>query len=137
MLLVDATGYQDSRFEAIDQALLALLYGDETSVFINRSVGNGVVTYTTARLEETSKEAKYPFPVTDIRLACLDSGKEAVQIELNNGGIVIVDEADQLDRFEGLAEALRALESPYIKFVYVALVHKPMLPESASESAEA
>lgn len=123
MLLVDATGASDTRFHKIDAALMDLIYGSTEAVFINRSVGNGVFTYTEAKLKQASEAAKYHFPITTIRLANCDTAEEVKALALKNGGIVIVDEAQDIDRIEGTAEALRALESPYIKFVYVAVVH--------------
>ena len=124
MLLVDATGGHGDRFKRIDAALQDLLYGEDTAVMINRTVGNGVVTYTEGKLKLASEAAKFQFPVTRISLGaiphhCAEFVKDAA---LKNGGIVILDEAEQLDRIEGAAEALRALESPYIKFVYISLV---------------
>lgn len=128
MLLVDATSNNKSRFEAVEQALPDFLYGDETSLFINRKVGNGVMTYTEGRLREISDLAKYHFPVTTIRLGYWPEASEVVDIARQHGGIVIIDDAELLDSIEGLADALRALESPYIKFVYVALVHDEDAP---------
>lgn len=135
MLLVDATGASDSRFHRIDAALMDLIYGSTEAVFINRSVGNGVFTYTEAKLKQASETAKYHFPVNDIRLSSLDNGDVEVlkAMALRHGGIVIIDEAQDLDRIEGAAEALRALESPYIKFVYVALVHTDEMLDALEE----
>lgn len=125
MILVDATGNSKTRFHTIDDALISLIYGSNTSVWINREAANGVFTYTVDKLEKISEGAKYHFPVTVLRLPHCDTAEDVRQIAIKNGGIVVVDEAQHIDRIPGAAEALKALESPYIKFVYVALVDKP------------
>ena len=56
MLMVDARGGSDARFQNIDAALMDLIYHDETALFINRTVGNGVTTYVENKLKLISEE---------------------------------------------------------------------------------
>lgn len=123
MLLVDATGYEASRLNRIDSAIKDLLYGDETSVMVNRTVANGVTTYTEASLKGISEQSKFAFNVTRISLGYgICDTDTIIRMVLSNPGVIVIDEAERLDEFEGLADALRSLESPYLKFVYIALV---------------
>ena len=123
MLLVDATGYEASRLLRIDNAIKDLLYGDETSVMVNRTIANGVTTYTEASLNGIAEKSKFPFNVTRISLGYGRCDTDTIiRMVLSNPGVIVIDEAERLDEFEGLAEALRTLESPYVKFVYIALV---------------
>lgn len=125
MLLVDATGHDSSRLQRIDMAIQDLLCGDTTSVMVNRTIANGVTTYTEACLQGISEKSKYPFRVTRISLGYGRCDTDTIiSMALSNPGIIVIDEAERLDEFEGLADALRALESPYIKFVYIALVDR-------------
>ena len=125
MPTVNATGSKVQRFRDIDQSLINLIYGSDTSVWINRSAGNGAFSYTVEKLMLLSERAKYHFPVTVVRLSHCNTVEDVRQAAIKNGGIVVIDEAQHIDRIPGAAEALRALESPYIKVVYVALVHEP------------
>lgn len=128
MQAIDATGGSDDRFLKIEAAIIDLIYGSAKSVQINRSVGNGVVTYTEARLQQVSEATGQNFPVTRIPLGHMANQNIAavVAIAQSNGGIVIIDEAEFLDTIPGMADALRALESPEIKFVHIATVPDPL-----------
>lgn len=124
MILVNATGSDTMRFNMIDAALQDLIYGtdDEHGVFINLSAGDSLAfSHITGRLHSMSIKAKYHFPVTVIRLPHCTSAEDVREVALKNGGIVVVDEAQHIDRIDGAAEALRALESPHIKIVYVGI----------------
>ena len=121
MLLVDARGSSQTRFDNIDEAMMALIYHDETALFINRTVGNGVTTYVENKLKLISEDSRDAFRVTRIGLGfALVTVQGIVDIARARGGIIVIDEAEYLDRLPGLYDALSALESPYIKFVYVA-----------------
>lgn len=129
MLLVDATGGKDQRFRNIDIALSGLLYGGETSISINRTVGNGVVSYTESKLKLISEQAQYPFPVTRISLGYRgNQDKDVVVNQVRQfTGVIVLDEAEYMDKIEGLEEALKTLESAYIKIVYVRLVEQSII----------
>ena len=123
MLLVDATGHDASRLQRIDNAIKDLLDGEATSVMVNRTIANGITTYTEACLKGISERSKFAFNVTRISLGYGRCDTDTIiRMALSNPGVIVIDEAERLDEFEGLAEALRSLESPYIKFVYIALL---------------
>jgi hypothetical protein len=122
MLLVNVVENDKISLSQVNAALIELIYGTTNSVHINKKPAYGIFTHVMDQLVRMSNEAKYHFPVTCIRLPhCIDA-EHIRELALAKCGIVVVDEADQIDNIEGAADVLRSLESPYLKVVYVATV---------------
>lgn len=118
MLLVDATGYRDTRFQRLDDAVLDIKEDGVKSVMINRSLANGVLTYVEARLLEA-----FGSGIVRVSLGHGTAHVERTLELIHSYNVLIIDEAEKLEGETALADALRALENQGKAVVYVALVH--------------
>jgi len=126
MILVDATGYGDNgRFDRIDAGIEDLILDNHTAMVINKSIGNAAFNHTLDALRERRDQARHSFPVDRLCLGHLDDCmvEELRKASwLNQGGILVVDEAEQLDRLPQIAAMLRERESDYMKIIYIVTV---------------
>lgn len=118
MLLVDASGYTETRFKNIDDAFGDMIHGTNKNIVINRNIASGVSTYVESRLETLLGHGN----VRRIWMGTLMPDVQKTMEYLAGVNTVIVDEAELLDSKPDVAAALRTLESGGTRLVYIMLV---------------
>lgn len=131
MILVDATGYgENGRFERVANGIYDLLNNVEMSLVINRNIGAGVSSEVFAILQKGS------LVYSDIR--CGNTSDSEVYGLRESGrlstDILVVDDAEQLDRLPELAKLIEELRRSGTKIIYVVLV--PVTLEALEDTPE-
>jgi len=125
MHLVDATGYVGGeRFERVEEGITSWFWDTEdTLLVINKSIANGVVD----AVEKTLRSC-FPHELEWSRynLGVLDPSIEAIREAALKCDVIVIDEAERLDRLPQLGAELVALEAT-TRFIYVVSVK--MTPE--------
>lgn len=125
MHLVDATGYVGGeRFERVEEGITSWFWDTEdTLLVINKSIANGVVD----AVEKTLRSC-FPHELEWSRynLGVLDPSIEAIREAALKCDVIVIDEAELLDRLPQLGAELVALEAT-TRFIYVVSVK--MTPE--------
>jgi len=126
MHLVDATGYVGGeRFERVEEGITEWFWNtDDTLLVINKSIANGVV-------DAVEKTLRSCIPQDGLvwsryNLGVLDPSIEAIREAALKCDVIVIDEAELLDRLPQLGAELVALEAT-TRFIYVVSVK--MTPE--------